>query len=78
MINGHIRHFLSNVNDEVCQKSKPEKSLDVDRPTLKILTTQAALGFADDFNAFIENKGDVQLLGRILLLTEFIRGIIKL
>lgn len=40
-----------------------------------MLTTKVALGFANYFNAFTENKGDVQLLGRMILL-EVIRGII--
>ena len=51
-------------------KTRHDDDFDIERPELKIRSSQAALSIADDLNNFCETLGDVELVSALSLVTR--------
>ena len=57
--------------DDVTEKqAEADDDFDIERPELKIRSSQAALSIVDDLNNFCETLGDADLVSALSLVTE--------
>ena len=60
--------FAIEENDETEKQAEADGDFDIERPELKIRSSQAALSIADDLNNFCEKLGDAELVSASLSL----------
>ena len=56
-------------DDETEKQAEADDDFDIERPELKIRSSQAALSIADDLNNFCETLGDAELVSALSLVT---------
>ena len=62
--------FAIEEDDETEKQAKADDNFDIERPELKIRSSQAALSIADDLNNFCETLGDAELVSALSLVTR--------
>ena len=62
--------FAIEEGDETEKQAEADDDFDIERPELKIRSSQAALSIADDLNNFCETLGDAELVSVLSLVTR--------
>ena len=63
-------HFAIEGDDETEKQAKADDDYDIERPELKIRSSQAAFSIVDDLNNFCETLGDAGLASALSLVTR--------
>ena len=64
--------FAIEEDDETQKQAEADDDFDIERPELKIRSSQAALSIADDLNNFYETLGDAELVSALSLVTRWL------
>ena len=64
--------FVNEENDETEKQAEADDDFDIERPELKIRSSQAVLSFADDLNNFCKTLGDAELVSALSLVTRWL------
>ena len=64
--------FAIEEDDETEKQAEVDDDFDIERPELKIRSSQGALSIADDLNDFCETLGDAELVSALSLVTRWL------
>ena len=67
--------FAIEEDDETEKQAEADDDFDIERPELKIRSSQAALSIPDDLNNFCETLGDAELVSAMSLVTRRLKNV---